>query len=114
MKEAVSVYQQGVIAKIEQFTYKDEALRLYVVYSYYDREWNLLRIGRSRNFYNVHTFNNFQIRGGVEYVGFVFCENEAEAIEKKKLFKGNPDLLREDFIVSRKEMERHWIDTIMA
>ncbi len=110
MKEATTVYQPGIIATIEQFTYADEELRQYVVYTYYDKDWNLLYIGRSKNFYNAHYFNDQRLSffEKVEYVGFVFLENEKDMIDAKKLYEKNKQELDEDFIVPRAEMEQRW------
>lgn len=38
MKKIDDVYTQGIIAFVEQFTYAEEELRQYVVYTYYDQE----------------------------------------------------------------------------
>lgn len=110
MKEVTTVYQQGVIAPIEQFTYADEELRQYVVYTYYDKNWNLLYIGRSKAFYHAHYFNAQRLKffEKVEYVGFVFLENEKDIVDAKTFYKKNEQKLVEDFIVSRVEMEQRW------
>lgn len=110
MKEVVSVYQQGIISCIEQFTYAVEELRPYVVYTYYDKDWNLLYIGRSKAFYHAHYFNAQRLSffEKVEYVGFVFLENEKDMISAKKFFRSKQELLDEDFIVARTEMEARW------
>lgn len=103
------VYQQGVIAIIEQFTLNIEELRLFVVYSYYDKDWNLLYIGRSRSFYNTHYFNSERLEffDDVHYVGFLFFKNDEEIIEAKKFFK-KIGWIHEELIVTRKQMERRW------
>ena len=110
MKEATTVYQQGIIAIIEQFTYADEELRQYVAYTYYDKDWNLLYIGRSKAFYHAHYFNAQRLKffGKVEYVGFVFLENEKDMIDAKKFYRKNEQEIDEDFIVPREEMEQRW------
>lgn len=114
MKKVTTVYQKGVIATIEQFTYADEELRQYVVYTYYDKDWNLLYIGRSKAFYHAHFFNAQRLScfEKVKYVGFIFLENEKDMVDAKKFYKKNEQKIDEDFIVPRAEMEQRWDEWI--
>ena len=123
MNEAVSVYTGGVIATIEQFTIADEGLRQFVIYTYYGKNEEPLYIGASKDFYNAHYLNGNRLDffEEVEYVGFVFLENEANMKEAKPYYirarqpkygkskypklpylKGC-DVYGDDFVVSMKE-----------
>jgi len=128
MNEAVSVYTAGVIATIEQFTLIDESLRQFVIYTYYNKEGEPLYIGCSKAFYSCHYLNAGRLSffEDVEYVGFVFFDNEADMKDARKYFikarepKYNQrkcksmqtlpglDPAADDLVVSRKEMEQRW------
>lgn len=83
-----NVYQKGVIGIIEQFTFADEALRQYVVYTYYDQQRRPLYIGASKDFYNAHYLNSQRLSfwDEVEFVGFYFFECEEDIKEARKYF----------------------------
>lgn len=125
MNKVVNVCQPGIIATIEQFTLADEELRQFVVYTYYDKNAQPLYIGGSKDFYNAHFFNSqrFSFWDEVEYVGFVFENNEEDMKISKQYYirarepKYNKhkyaDLdfyvgLEDEFVVYRKQMERRW------
>ena len=128
MEEVTSVYTQGVIAAIEQFTLAGEELRQFVIYTYYDKDEQPLYVGASKDFYNAHYFNSQRLSyfGEVEYVGFVFLKNEANMKESKSFYirarqpkygrskypnlpylKGC-DVHTDDVVVSVTEMEQRW------
>lgn len=128
MNEVISVYTPGVIAAIEVFTLAEEELRQFVIYTYYDKNEEPLYIGASKDFYNAHYLNGNRLDffEEVEYVGFVFLENEANMKEAKPYYirarqpkhgrskyqklpylKGC-DVYGDDFVVSRSEMEQRW------
>lgn len=125
MKKIDDVYTQGIIAFVEQFTYADEELRQYVVYTYYDQEENPLYIGRSKDFYNTHYINENtkEFMKEVVYIGFMVMENEDETKEavkhiiswrkpryNKKKYNAEIELslLEDDIFLSREQMEKRW------
>ena len=130
MNEVTSVYTRGVIATIEQFTFTEEKLRLFIIYTYYNKEGAPLYIGCSKDFYNAHYFNSQRLPffDDVEYVGFFFLENEAEIKDARKYFirarepkynqrkcKDTPllpglDPSCDDLVVCRQEMEQRWAE----
>lgn len=134
MNEVTSVYSPGVIATIEMFTLADEALRQFVVYTYYNNDEEPLYIGASKDFYNAHYFNSKRLPffGDVEYVGFVFFENEFDMLDARKYFirarnpKGNQRKCKsveffpglglgcDHFVVSKKEMEQRWAEWLFG
>lgn len=83
-----TVYQRGIIAIIEQFTYADEELRQYVIYTYYNKQQKPLYIGSSKDFYNSHYFNSQRLPfwNEVEFVGFCFFKSEKEINDARKYF----------------------------
>lgn len=91
MKKVTEIFDSCINGTIEQFTYADKELRQYVVYSYYDKDWNLLYIGRSMRYYDAHYFNSQRLEffNKVEYVGFIFLGSEEEIKEAKKFYKEN-------------------------
>ena len=128
MNEVISVYTPGVIADIEQFTFADEELRQFVIYTYYDKNEEPLYVGASKEFYAAHHFNATRLDffKEAEYVGFVFLENEPNMKEAKPYYirarqpkygrskypklpylKGC-DVFGDDYVVSRAEMEQRW------
>ena len=128
MIEVDSVYTQGIIAAIEVFTIADEELRQFVIYTYYDKAERPLYVGASKSFYDAHYFNSKRLGffEEIEYVGFVFLENEENMKESKPYYirarqpqyarskypklpylKGC-DVSSDDFVVSVKEMEQRW------
>lgn len=128
MNKVESVCVPGNIAIIEQFTYAEEELRLYVIYTYYDKAGTPLYVGCSKSFYEAHYFNSerFSFFDEVEYVGFKFFEYEAEIKDARKYFikARNPkynqrkcvstpllpglDPSCDDLVVYRAQMERRW------
>lgn len=130
MKKASSVYTPGIIALIEQFTLAYEELRLYVIYTYYNKEEQPLYIGCSKDFYNAHYFNQQRLTCAdeIEYVGFFFLDNEDDMKDAKKYFikARNPiynqrrgknvpllpglDLSCDEFVVLNSEMEKRWAE----
>ena len=128
MNDVLTVYQPGVIAIIEQFTYAVEELRQFVIYTYYNKNEEPLYVGCSKDFYNAHYFNSGRLSffDEIEYVGFVLCENEINMKESKKYYirarqpkygrgkhltlpylKGC-DIYGDDLVVSTKEMVQRW------
>lgn len=83
-----TVYQPGVIATIEQFTYREEELRLFVIYTYYNKDEQPLYVGCSKDFYNAHYLNSERLTffDEIKYVGFYFFENEEDIKDAKKYF----------------------------
>lgn len=126
MKKINDVYQQGIIAFVEQFCYAEEELRQYVVYTYYDNEKRPLYVGRSRDFYNTHYINQSvhkEFMKDVVYIGFMVMENEEEIKDavkhvikwrepkfNKKKYKDEIELapLEDDIVLSREQMEQRW------
>lgn len=125
MKKIDDVYTPGIIAFVEQFTYADEELRQYVVYTYYDQEEKPLYVGRSKDFYNTHYLNENtkEFMNEVVYIGFMIMKNEKETKEavkhvirwrkpkyNKKKYKVNIKLspLKDDVILLREQMEKRW------
>ena len=128
MNTVFSVYAPGVIAVIEQFTYTDEELRQFVVYTYYDKMGVPLYVGCSKDFYNAHYFNlqRLACANEIEFVGFVFFEDEETMKDAKKyyirarepkiarsLYKKLPylpglDEDNDDLVVSHAEMRQYW------
>lgn len=86
MNKVESCCIPGNIAVIEQFTIADEALRQYVVYTYYDEAEEPLYIGCSKDFYNAHHLNldKHVFADEIKYVGFFFLDNEADMKDAKK------------------------------
>lgn len=88
MIRARSCRETGVIAIVEQFTYCEPALRLYCVYTYYDRDGKVLWVGATRNFYETHC-RNLQERffaGRIVYIGFAFLQSEEELRDVLKYY----------------------------
>ena len=132
MNKAVSVYQSGVIGRIEQFTYAAEELRQFVIYTYYNRDGEPLYVGSSKAFYDAHYFNSGRLDffDEIEYVGFFFLDSEEEIKDARKYFikarapKYNQrkcvgtDLLpgldpsADHLVVLRKEMEQRWQENL--
>lgn len=125
MNKVENVCQPGIIGAIEQFTLTDEDLRQFVIYTYYDKNKEPLYVGCSKDFYNHHFLNSnrFSFWDEVEYVGFVFEEDEyAMKIAKPFYVKAREPKynkhkysdydfyvgLEDDFVVYRKQMERRW------
>ena len=128
MNKVENVCQPGIIAAIEQFTLKGEDLRLFVVYTYYDKNEEPLYIGCSKDFYNAHYLNKYRLSycDEIEYVGFVFLDNEDDMKDARKYYirarnpkynqrkcKDTPllpglDPSDDDFVVYQKQMERRW------
>lgn len=128
MNTVFSVYKPGVIALIELFTYADEELRQFVVYTYYDKMGVPLYVGCSKDFYNAHYFNlqRLPCANEIEFVGFVFFEDEETMKDAKKhyirarepkfarsLYKKLPcipgcDENNDDLVVSNAEMMQRW------
>lgn len=123
MKEPITVYQPGVIAKVEQFCYSEVQLRLYIVYTYYDKNGNPLYVGCSRDFYNTHYLNLERHSWEIEYIGFVFMKNEEEINDAKRYFIKwrNPkynkiryknlqsiEPMEDDFVVKHDELLKRW------
>ena len=128
MNEVISVYTPGVIAAMEMFTIKEEALRQFVIYTYYDKNEEPLYVGASKDFYNAHFLNSNRLDffKDVEYVGFVFLKNESNMKEAKPYYirarepkhgrskypklpylKGC-DVSGDDIVVSKAEMVQRW------
>jgi len=128
MNEVVSVYTPGVIAAIEMFTLADEALRQFVIYTYYNEEEEPLYVGCSKSYYHAHYFNSERLSffDQIKYVGFVFLKTEANMKESKKYYirarqpkhgrgkhldlpylKGC-DTYGDDFVITLEEMEQRW------
>lgn len=130
MRKATTVYQPGVIAAIEQFTYAAKELKQFVIYTYYDKDENPLYVGSSTTFYDAHYFNTqrFDWFCDVKYVGFIFMENEDQIKDARKYYikarsplhnkrkcKSVPQLpgLQEDeddLVVLEKEMRQRWCE----
>lgn len=125
MKKIDDVYTQGITAFVEQFTYAEEELRQYVVYTYYDQKEKPLYVGRSKDFYNTHYLNENtkEFMNEVVYIGFMIMKNEKETKEavkhvirwrepkyNKKKYKVNIELspLKDDVILLREQMEKRW------
>lgn len=123
MKKSVAVEQPGIIGKVEQFCYDYIDLRLYVVYTYYDQNGTPLYVGCSRDFYNTHYLNLKRNSWDIEYIGFVFMENEEEIQDAKRYFIEwrNPkynkrryknlqkiDPLEDDFVVKNYDLINRW------
>lgn len=126
MNKAVSVYDQGVC--VETFTFAEEELRQFVIYTYYSKEEQPLYVGASKDFYNAHYFNSQRLPffDDVAYVGFFLLDNEADMKDARKYFikareplhnqrkcKDTPllpglDPSCDDFVVSANEMEQRW------
>lgn len=88
MRLVETVYQSGVIATIEQFTYKEEELRLFVIYTSFDKDKQPLYVGSSKDFYNTHFLNSFRLLffDEIKYVGFCFFRNEDDLKDARKYY----------------------------
>ena len=109
-KKVVSVYS-SIIGEIEAFSLDLGEYNPMVIYSYYDKDWNLLYIGRSKHFYDAHYLNSNKLNffNEVKYVGFLYVQNDTKLTDnQKRYFKNNPEALKEDFIVNRMQMEKRW------
>lgn len=128
VNEAISIYTPGVIGCIEQFTMAEEELRQFVIYTYYNKEEYPLYVGCSKSVYDAHYFNSGRLSffEEVEYVGFVFLDNEAKMKDAKPYYirarqpkygrskypklpylKGC-DVHYDELVVSRTELEQYW------
>ena len=130
MNTVCSVYAQGVIATIEQFTFVEEELRQFVVYTYYDDMGVPLYVGCSKDFYNAHYFNlqRLACANEIKFVGFVFFDDEETMKDAKKycirarepkfarsLYEKLPYLPEysednDELVVSSAEMMKRWIE----
>lgn len=130
MKNAVSVYQPGIIATIECFTLREKELQQFVVYTYYSKDKEVLYVGQSKDFYNAHYSNSLRLECAqdIEYVGFVFFKNEDEIKDAVRYFikarnplynKRKYDFLpvlpdvgvdNDDFVVNNHEMQKRWAE----
>lgn len=130
MNKVETVYQPGVIGTIEQFTLAEEELRQYVIYTYYNKAGEALYVGCSKAFYDAHYFNRDRLPffSKVEYVGFVFMDNEADMKDARKYFikarepkhnqrkcKDTPllpglDPSADHLVVSNQEMMQRWYE----
>lgn len=74
--------------RLEQLLYKDESLRQYLIYTYYDKNEEPLYVGCSKSFYDAHYFNSERLPffKDVVYVGFFFLDNEEDMKDARKYF----------------------------
>lgn len=132
MTEVYSVYQPRVSAVFERFNLKVEELRLFVVYTYYDKDGQPLYVGCSKSFCDAHYFNTTRLSffNDIQYVGFVFfsCESELKEFKpiyikarkpkyNKHQYKAVPEdkeltkfygVEADELVVEVKEMEDYW------
>ncbi len=128
MQEVWSIYTDGVWLQLELFLYRDETLRQFVVYTYYDKDEQPLYVGCSKAYYDADYFNSERLPffDEVKYVSFAFFENEEEMKAAKKLcirarnpkhnkakYKDIPvptnwDEENEELVVLRKDMLQVW------
>lgn len=132
MDQVYSVLDSGVACQLELFILNVEELRQYVVYVYYNIVEEPLYVGCSKSFYNAHYFNSQRLHffDEVEYVGFVFLDNEENMKDAKKYYvkalnpKHNkhkyndvmllPDLDKQSnwLVVSKRQMEHIWTECL--
>ena len=118
---------------LEQFLYNVPELRLYVIYTYYDKDFNPLYVGASHAFYDTHAlnYNRKSMKETMEkavYVGFVFYDDEETMKELKKywiahknpIYNKRKNLSLEipygivdsddddELIVSKDKLEKYW------
>ena len=123
--EIRDVYEQGIIAFVEQFTIAEEELRQYVVYTYYDKNEEPLYVGRSKAFYDTHSlnYNNKEFMDDVEYIGFLVFDNEEitkiavkdvigyrKPKHNKRYYKVDDTAIvpDDDIVLKKSQMEQRW------